>query len=116
MSAENSEVAAEPPVPERSGICGPRSTISIIASSWARPEKNYRLAGRIAAGVDIEVDGVEAADAVAVEAADVAGLAVVEQDLIALRRDRGGAQHDAGVGRPVGFRLEDQLEVAKYLV
>src|SRR5205823_3744660 len=47
------------------------------------------------------------------EAADVAGLAMVEENLKTLRADVGGAQHDAGIRRPVRPCFEDELEVAE---
>ena len=88
-----------------------------------RLDRRFRVfetqAGRISLGVeralDVEIDGVEPADAIAVETADVAGLPVIEQNLIALRGDRTGAQHDAGVRRPIGLGFEHEFEVAKHL-
>jgi hypothetical protein len=66
--------------------------------------------------VEVEVDRMEAANAVAVEAADVTRFPMVEQNLVTLRSDRGGEEHDASVGRPVWARFEAKFEVAECLI
>ena len=43
----------------------------------------------------------------------MSGAAVVDENLVAARTLAGGADEDAGVGRPVGRRLENQLEIAE---
>ena len=77
--------------------------------------KADRLSGCVELGRDGEGDGVEAAEAVAEEAADEA-VAVVDEDLESVPGVRSAAEHDAGVGGPVRVQLEGEFEVAERLV
>jgi hypothetical protein len=75
-----------------------------------------RFAVRAAFRIDGERNGVEAADAVAVEASDGSGAAVIDQNLQPLPGIATAPDHHPRVGGPVRVRLESQLEVPVCLV